>query len=284
MKAFWICLAIVLMLVGLIIVIVLSSKIRNKHIESLRNNIASQSCRYKRLIDLMEEMKFNKDIKQGYKFAKYVNSKAKYDKFNFDTFFKSKIIDEIDKVDELIDKVKQNKEKYIKYQEIFNIIYSSVPFGNNKKEIEYYDMEKKMLLECRDTISTDPMFICIVTYISPQGRNRYDNDKYYSFEDLIYMRDKVKAECEEKNTEAYRKKVERRKMTDSLRYDVMERDGFRCRLCGRSASQGAVLEVDHIKPISKGGKTTMSNLQTLCKECNRGKRDKYNDCLDDIDF
>ena len=35
---------------------------------------------------------------------------------------------------------------------------------------------------------------------------------------------------------------------------------------------GNNLEVDHIIPISKGGKTTMDNLQTSCKICNMGKK------------
>jgi 5-methylcytosine-specific restriction endonuclease McrA len=37
---------------------------------------------------------------------------------------------------------------------------------------------------------------------------------------------------------------------------------------------GVKLEVDHIKPISKGGKTVLNNLQTLCMDCNRGKSNK----------
>ena len=45
-------------------------------------------------------------------------------------------------------------------------------------------------------------------------------------------------------------------------------------LCGASANDGVKLEVDHIVPVSKGGKSTMDNLQTLCERCNRGKRDK----------
>ena len=69
--------------------------------------------------------------------------------------------------------------------------------------------------------------------------------------------------------------LERAKMTDSLRYDVLKRDGFRCCLCGASASDGAVLHVDHIKPVSKGGKTEYNNLQTLCDRCNLGKSNKY---------
>ena len=70
-------------------------------------------------------------------------------------------------------------------------------------------------------------------------------------------------------------KRERSKMSASLRYDVMKRDHFRCTICGRSADDGVTLHVDHIKPVSKGGKTEMSNLRTLCDYCNLGKSDKY---------
>ena len=64
-------------------------------------------------------------------------------------------------------------------------------------------------------------------------------------------------------------------MTADLRYNVMKRDGFRCVLCGRDASDGVKLHVDHIVPIAKGGKTIKSNLRTLCEDCNIGKKDKY---------
>ena len=68
---------------------------------------------------------------------------------------------------------------------------------------------------------------------------------------------------------------QRRLMTPSLRYDIMKRDGFRCVICGRGAEDGVKLHVDHIKPVSKGGKTTPSNLRTLCQDCNIGKSAKY---------
>jgi hypothetical protein len=58
----------------------------------------------------------------------------------------------------------------------------------------------------------------------------------------------------------------------AIRYKVMERDGKRCRTCGRSSSSpGVELEVDHIIPFAKGGNNDLDNLQTLCKDCNRGK-------------
>jgi len=64
---------------------------------------------------------------------------------------------------------------------------------------------------------------------------------------------------------------QRRLMSDSLRYDVMRRDGFRCQICGATAKDGAKLHVDHIRPVSKGGRTEISNLRTLCERCNLGK-------------
>lgn len=57
-----------------------------------------------------------------------------------------------------------------------------------------------------------------------------------------------------------------------LRAACFERDGFRCRRCGRSADMGAVLQADHVVPRSHGGADVLENLQTLCYECNQGKR------------
>jgi hypothetical protein len=72
------------------------------------------------------------------------------------------------------------------------------------------------------------------------------------------------------------KGTERNYVSKSMRFDVMKRDNFRCRLCGASPATDtkAVLHIDHIIPLSRGGKNMISNLWTLCKECNYGKRDK----------
>jgi len=61
-------------------------------------------------------------------------------------------------------------------------------------------------------------------------------------------------------------------ISKTKRYEVMARDNFSCCLCGIGPE--GKLEVDHIKPLSKGGSDDMNNLQTLCFDCNRGKRDK----------
>ncbi len=54
----------------------------------------------------------------------------------------------------------------------------------------------------------------------------------------------------------------------------MRRDGFKCQICGSTAKDGVKLHVDHIIPVSKGGKTEPKNLRTLCDRCNLGKSDK----------
>ncbi len=62
-----------------------------------------------------------------------------------------------------------------------------------------------------------------------------------------------------------------------LRFKVLQRDRFRCCACGASPSvtPGVVLEIDHIKPWSKGGETVLENLQTLCLACNQGKTNDH---------
>ncbi|MBI2938379.1 MAG: HNH endonuclease [Thaumarchaeota archaeon] len=71
---------------------------------------------------------------------------------------------------------------------------------------------------------------------------------------------------EDGKSKPYRKEISIRR-----RFLVLKRDQFTCVLCGRSGI-GAKLEVDHKIPISKGGNNNLNNLQTLCYECNRGKR------------
>ena len=63
-------------------------------------------------------------------------------------------------------------------------------------------------------------------------------------------------------------RVERGKVTNRLRFAIYARDGYRCRNCGRRTDD---LEIDHIIPIAKGGKSTYDNLQTLCPRCNKKK-------------
>lgn len=71
-------------------------------------------------------------------------------------------------------------------------------------------------------------------------------------------------------------KEQRVLMTPKLRESIKERDHYTCCNCGNSTliEPNLLLEIDHIIPVSKGGLTEESNLQTLCWKCNRSKGNK----------
>ncbi|MFI1461380.1 TerD family protein [Nocardia carnea] len=58
-----------------------------------------------------------------------------------------------------------------------------------------------------------------------------------------------------------------RSIPQEVKAEVWQRDGGKCVECGESH----YLEFDHIIPLSRGGATSASNLQILCRGCNREK-------------
>lgn len=63
-----------------------------------------------------------------------------------------------------------------------------------------------------------------------------------------------------------------------LRQKILERDRYICQLCGHKSGEhyqdgsNVKLEVDHIIPLTQGGRTLEENLWTLCSRCNAGKK------------
>lgn len=56
-----------------------------------------------------------------------------------------------------------------------------------------------------------------------------------------------------------------------LRFEVLDRDDFRCRSCGTPAGAGRRLQVHHIRTVKQKGTNDPSNLETLCDACHGGK-------------
>jgi hypothetical protein len=67
--------------------------------------------------------------------------------------------------------------------------------------------------------------------------------------------------------------AKRKAIPKKLRFEVFKRDSFACQYCGRKAPE-VILEIDHIKPHSKGGTDDLLNLVTACEWCNSGKSDR----------
>ena len=58
-----------------------------------------------------------------------------------------------------------------------------------------------------------------------------------------------------------------------VRRRVLDRDGWRCRKCGRAGR----LEADHVIPLHRGGAAyDLDNLQALCRLCHFAKTGREN--------
>lgn len=87
-------------------------------------------------------------------------------------------------------------------------------------------------------------------------RNKYGLEHVYNYEDYQHYLDRQE-----------RRKQRRKGLSPRLVLEVFRRDGFKCKACGKSEN----LTLDHIIPYIEGGEDLVSNLQTLCQECNSSK-------------
>lgn len=136
----------------------------------------------------------------------------------------------------------------------------------SKKKIPFkvcgisYDLAKKK----------KPVFT--FSYTSPGGKVTKSYDVHITPETIL----KIESAISERINKKGHMKAQRSAMTPELRAAILQRDNYTCCRCGNSLAKepNLLLEVDHIIPVSKGGKTEWNNLQTLCWRCNRAKSDK----------
>ena len=202
-------------------------------------------------------------------------TKAEFDRTVLRDFLFHSVLSNKKYYKDLINITDHNSIIYDYYTKDFSAILSSTNEKTNELYKKYKFFQKTENRLCNYLIF-DPTTNLIInvekTYTSPQGRNHYqDNKEFYKW-DIINCLDDAEEVLKQRNTAKY----QRSQMNNSIRYDVMRRDGFKCVLCGATQKDGITLHVDHIKPVSKGGKTEMSNLRTLCNRCNSGKGAKYN--------
>ncbi len=187
--------------------------------------------------------------------------------YNFD----NNIDNIVDDVIKLINNI-QKKEKLC--QRINNInVETDINIINrlNLSKKKFSNIQEKIVSKILNDKSFYEINVYLkVYYRSPQGKVNISKEGKINSKELLELYK------EWKNTKKYsiNAKIERSIMNDSIRYNVLKRDNYTCQICGATSKDGAKLHVDHIIPISKGGKTVMSNLQTLCERCNLGKSNK----------
>lgn len=101
-----------------------------------------------------------------------------------------------------------------------------------------------------------------------------DTGKFVSWEWIAQRRKLLESIGCEATLKEYNSKTQRNLMTKALRRQIMVRDNYTCRICGKYMPDEVGLHIDHIVPIAKGGKTIPSNLQVLCSKCNGKKATK----------
>lgn len=64
---------------------------------------------------------------------------------------------------------------------------------------------------------------------------------------------------------------------NTIKLQLLWEKGKRCAICGKKIKSFDELTVDHIVPISKGGKRVLENCQLAHKSCNSRKSDTMPD-------
>lgn len=272
-------LAAIVVLFILLILCTLSAIVSITKLLTLRREqiVIKNSVYYSNVLELNKHTVYHHDIAQSgnVHYVMQVNSKAKFDKTeptaSLDEYLRLYSLE----MRAYLQMVSDNRKAYRSYLSEFEGLSSTITREECRDLRINFDkfctIERKLVDSAKLVMIQELSITCYVEYSSPQGMRCYSKDcTYLESEIRTAMQNLITREAYMRS-EAWRRKNERSKVTPSLRYNVMHRDGFRCCLCGRSGSNGTELEVDHIVPVSKGGNTTYSNLQTLCRECNRGK-------------
>lgn len=179
----------------------------------------------------------------------------------------------------IYNKMNKNKsllKQYLEEYEAIKKMYYGKSYDKVKSgtiflsEKQYLKLEEKICKRKLLKPITNIEIQITISYTSPAGRNHYSKQYLLKKESIDEIFTRIEDRKESEKSIDYQRYL----MTSGKRYDILRRDNFRCQICGRSQSDGAKLEVDHIIPVSKGGKTVDENLQTLCHECNQGKKAK----------
>lgn len=278
----WIGVLIIVLITILIVAICAVKAYRKRREVNTENYIREHSKRYLAVIELKKKSGFDYSIKKIYDYYYHFYNKPKYDRFDMDDALYKVVFDQI----LFIDLIKgTNANRSIEKIKAFGKGIKKLPpvepcsqliAKTEKLSYKHYcEIEEQLCSNELFFPVSDPEVIVHCQYTSPKGQSVLRKRYRFTFDTILDTSMKMRYSIIYRESEESRRKTERSKMSQSLRYDILKRDGFRCVLCGRSAREhGVDLEVDHIIPVSKGGKTEPDNLRTLCKDCNRGKRDK----------
>lgn len=237
-----------------------------------REYVAETSEKIKKIVELNKEYEL-KEL--DYPLTRISNpeySRKSLERLTGEDILKYHIENNINFLREDIEKAVYNNMKLEQYYKEVNKIKEQVLEYDIDIDVEDFKIYEDEILESL-IYSKDKYLLNIVIEAFYESTRGYTyNNKYwdFDFEDIL----KIYNDWKKGKKFQVTPKRERQVMNSSIRYNVFKRDNYTCQICGATAKDGAKLQVDHIIPVSKGGKTVMSNLQTLCDRCNMGKSNK----------
>ena len=239
--------------------------------------VQKMSKKIEALIALNQSTHFH-NMESCFEINKFYDNKTNFNKIDPSFLMAADIRENLDFFANFIAKVRENRTKFVDYRKKVDELYRKefpVNFDSLKMPLSvYYKYEEKVFRNMELKPVVDCLYRVNMSYSSPRGQVRLHKDGVFNFDDMFTCFESVSRSHLDKNTYRKLSNVERGEISDSLRYDILNRDNFTCVICGASARQGVRLHVDHIIPIAKGGKSTPNNLRTLCERCNIGKSDK----------
>lgn len=270
-----IIIAIICSILAIIAVIYFKNQ-RYKYYEFVKNN----SISLKRLSEINHKYDFCNSIQTFDQKYTYDNE-ANYNNISCEDYLIYQLQFIKYDVKKAIKSVQYNADNFAKYKNELSKIQKFGQFSQSHGNLNYnklidieYQSFNRLQLHPKTNLS-----INVTLYCSNINGYVYDSkSESFSIEQIETLIKRL----ENKNRDFFNDKeiwnsicrIERGKVSNKMRFAIYERDGYRCQICGRDENDD-ILEIDHIKPISKGGKSEFNNLQTLCRRCNKNKSNNY---------
>lgn len=262
-------LIIILFVVFVVVSFIISIAVINKKYAKF---IKSYSIAYNSLLKINQKYEFF-NIPNYNLGCSYDNENIFYDISTKD-YLTSQLLYKIKEIKNAIYNTNENKKLYNEYLKEINDIISFGNYTTSKLPIfkKLLAKRERMLFDSAKLSPTIEFNIEVKLNLTNINRiYRGCKNKVFNTEEILEIIDGLLDRKGDyyNNPEIWNSicKVERGKVTNRIRFLVYKRDNNRCVKCGSRYN----LEVDHIFPISKGGKSTLDNLQTLCHDCNQMK-------------
>lgn len=182
------------------------------------------------------------------------------------------------KVEEWIDKFFDRDNDDIGNRLVSDLINIARHIAQNQTEPVYHTFEERELYDLDKLVEKEQLFTFSIERIGEYVNKEFNAPNklwktFYKnverFDRAVYeaIRNRGKRNSVIITPDPDPIEPDRRELIEKEKEEIKKRDGYACLCCGANIK----LQIDHIKPVSLGGETSLDNSQTLCSICNNIK-------------